>query len=107
MSDLQSKLPPEWFVLSESEAAKLEAELGRELPSAHVLAGLPAKALARRQKRDDVLFQLADGSLADVHLTWRIETLAGWPSTVIHKDLDAWKAWLVEDQLGFEEGDAQ
>ena len=50
--------------------AVLFAELQREVDSVHPLHGLVATAIGRRQGDDDVLFALADGRLAVVHLTW-------------------------------------
>lgn len=55
----------------EDERNGLFAELQREVDSTHPLKGLAATAVARRQDNDDVLFILADGRLAVVHLTWR------------------------------------
>jgi hypothetical protein len=58
-----------WYALAEGECIALRAELTRELPPGHALQGIQVKCLARRQDRDDVLFELQDGSgrFASVH----------------------------------------
>ena len=61
-----------WYPIDrEEERGALLAELQREIDSTHSLRGLAAAAVARRRDNDDVLFALADGRLAVVHLTWR------------------------------------
>lgn len=54
----------------EDERSGLLAELQRGVDSAHPLRGLAATAVGRRQDNDDVVFSLADGRFAVVHLTW-------------------------------------
>ena len=83
-----------WYALAEDECAKLNAQLSRELPVGHVLEGIPVQCIARRQDRDDVLFELKDGSgrLATVHLTWQVESKPTWPSAVIYSGLPEWLA---------------
>ena len=81
-----------------SERASLEAELKRELCPAHVLYDHAATALGRRWRRDDVLFRLSDGRVAQVHLTWRPETNPDWPATEVYPSFEAWKAVPVEDR---------
>ena len=65
-------------------------ELYSELCKNHVLFGLKARPIARRQDCDDVLFELLDdsGRFAVVHLTYaqRPETDPRWPETVIYTD---------------------
>jgi len=64
--------------------ARFEAELRRELCEKHVLFGIDAKIIARRQDCDDFLFALPDGRFAGVHLTWSKEPDPTWPGTVIY-----------------------
>ena len=45
----------------------MQAELHFELCASHPLFGLSVIALARRNDRDDVLFELSDGRVAEVH----------------------------------------
>ena len=70
------KLPRTWYAIDATAAMPLEAELRRELPVTHQLHGCELRAIARRERRDDVLFQTADdrGPVFWVHLTWRVET---------------------------------
>lgn len=89
----------DWSAIeSETERKSLEAELARELCPEHLLYGLEASALARRWRRDDILFRLGDGRFAQVHLTHRLETDPQWPSTDIYPSFEAWKAIPVEDR---------
>ena len=50
----------------------LENQLQKELSEAHVLFGVEAVAVARRQENDDVLFYLPKHEIpfSVVHLTW-------------------------------------
>jgi hypothetical protein len=56
------------------------------------LFGLSVVALARRYDRDDVLFELADGRVAEVHLTWtgKPERDPCWPETTIFGSCALW-----------------
>jgi len=49
--------------------AFFEREFTRELCPEHGLFGQRARMLARREDMDDALFSLADGRVAEVHLT--------------------------------------
>lgn len=60
-------------------------ELLREVSRDHVLYGMDAKVIARRQDIDDFLFELSDGRFANVHLTWAKETNPEWPATEIYE----------------------
>jgi hypothetical protein len=70
----------------------MEAELHLELSADHALYGLPAVARARRYDRDDVLFEIDNGRVAEVHLIWRKgrEPDARWPTTKIYESIAAW-----------------
>ena len=89
-----------WFNVNDP---RLGDELRRELPSGHVLAGLPVVARARRQDRDDVLFELLDGSgrFAQVHLTYQAESDPRWPTTTIFPTEADWVVRMVEDHADF------
>jgi hypothetical protein len=67
----------------------LEAELRRELIIGHVLYGRQVQAKAIRDDSDDVVFELDDGSLAVVHLTWATGSDATWPYTLLFENLEA------------------
>lgn len=67
---------------------RFETELARELCDGHVLYGVHAKIVARRQDLDDFLFELPDGRFANVHLTWAHESHPTWPSTEIYESVE-------------------
>jgi hypothetical protein len=78
--------PEPWAAITDAETAQAnEAELQRELPEGHVLAGESVHAIARRQDRDDILFALSRDRWAIVHLTWRgaREPDQRWPTAVL------------------------
>lgn len=78
--------PPPWQPVTDpSMRRELLAELHKELPAGHVLAGVSLEAVARRPDRDDVLFEFRDasGRVAVVHLTHagNRESDAAFPTT--------------------------
>jgi hypothetical protein len=95
---------PPWTAINGSAA--LEAEFQRELRDDHPLHGARARAIARRDDCDDVLFALEDGpaAFAVVHLTWSgkvepdarspafesYETLADWRRSRMKRDHEEW-----------------
>jgi hypothetical protein len=89
--------PPGWGAVTRSNATSLEGELEREVCSEHVLYRVPVVAIARRFGYDDVLYQLPDGRLAYVHLTWKQESKPDWPYTEIYHTVDEFLAALDED----------
>jgi hypothetical protein len=82
-------------------ARQLENELSREIPRRHMLAGISPTAIARREDRDDAMFDLGDGRFAVVHLTWQRETDPQWPSTRIYNSWAAAEDRLEEDARSF------
>jgi len=78
---------------------RLADELRRELPLGHILAGLAVASRARRQDRDDVLFEIPDGSgrLALVHLTHQAESDPRWPLTTLFTAETEWAASMAAD----------
>jgi hypothetical protein len=82
-----------WRLVEETRGQRLEQELSRELPLEHALAGKIARAVAVRADRDDVLFELADGRYAVVHLTWsgHRESSPHWPATEVFSSLQDWR----------------
>jgi hypothetical protein len=89
MDDLEQP----WIPMEPSEVPKAFAELVREVGPKHPLRGKTAKAIARRQDCDDVLFQLADRGYAVVHLTFQgnEEIDPRWPETELFDSLEEWK----------------
>ena len=100
-----------WYAVDDpSEQRGLENQLARETGPAHVLRGAKASLLARRADNDDALFQLADGRVAWVHLTWRKgpEPDPRWPMTSIHDSLDQWAEVVMKpDAAEWDEGRAE
>lgn len=82
-----------WSVVEGHDRDAREKELVREVASGHVLFGRPARALARRHDRDDVLFEMTDsGECAVVHLTWTRARRdpPPYPLTEIHATVSSW-----------------
>lgn len=81
-----------WCEADQSERSGLETQLAREIAPGHVLEGVEVRLIARRQDTDDALFALADGRVAEVHLTWRRtrETNSRWPGTAVFESLEQW-----------------
>jgi hypothetical protein len=79
--------------------ASLVDELRRELPPGHVLTGLGVAACARRQDRDDVLFEILDGTarLARVQLTYQAESDSRWPLTTLFSTEAEWAVAMALD----------
>lgn len=66
-------MPPGWAIVDGNAAAALERELALELGAEHALASRTTRAAAQHFEDGSVLFELEDGSLALVCLTWRGE----------------------------------
>lgn len=89
-----------WYPLDDpDESEKLLAELHRELPTSHLLSGVHATAIGRRQDCDDVAFALDSDRIAVVHLTWarKRETDPSVPWTVVYESAVAFSLSVAED----------
>ena len=77
----EKELPEDWYLLDSNQSEKMSLELSRETCDAHKLHGLKSRALARKDGRDDFLFEIegAPYPLYIVHLTWSKETSPDWP----------------------------
>lgn len=87
--------PEPWYAVADgAERAVLEGQLAAEVAPGHVLEGVAATLLARRDGSDDALFRLPDGRVAEVHMTWRRtrETDPRWPRCAVFPSLAAWLA---------------
>src|SRR5262245_60432115 len=95
-------LPEGWVVVDSVMAGKLEAELKRELPAGHRLAGHQLRAIARRADRDDVLFEPVGvgASVYWVHLTWSVENNPEWPWTEVYDGIDDFCDRWPREELG-------
>jgi len=91
LSYIRGKWVGPWFgVENAAERQALLAQLQRELPAGHVLSGVPVTLVGRRQDCDDVLYELEDGRVAAVHLTWVSEPgpLPDFPWTDLFDSFD-------------------
>jgi hypothetical protein len=83
------QLPEAWIAVNGEIAAKLVAELHREMPVSHQLHGLHVRAVARRLDRDAVLYDSEDDAQVFlVHLTWSMQRDPAGPWTETYRDLD-------------------
>jgi hypothetical protein len=87
--------PEGWRPIDHAQKPQFEAELKRELAPAHLLHGVVASALGRRDDRDDFLFVLDDSRVAVVHLTWKAEKEPNWPKAWLFGGFDEWRAAAV------------
>ena len=74
------------------DGAVLEAQLAAELPPGHALQGVPMRAFARRNDRDDAAFACSDGRVAVMHLTYAVNRDVRWPHVEWFDDRAAWLA---------------
>jgi hypothetical protein len=90
-TELDPDVVGNWWALDDIERARmLEKELVREIGHpGHALYGAAVAARAERQDQDDVLYELADGRFAIVHLSWADdpEVHSDYPSTTL---FDSW-----------------
>ena len=91
-------LPSHWLDVSGIPEIRdaLAAELSREVPAGHALEGRHDTVLARCEICDDVLISVGGNAYAVVHLTWKRETDANWPSVEVHTDAGALLADLSD-----------
>ena len=54
----EQELPEDWYLLDSNQSEKMSLELSRETFYAHKLHGLKSRALARKDGRDDFLFEI-------------------------------------------------
>jgi hypothetical protein len=80
-----------WRLATRENAGFFESELAKELAPHHALFGRRWSALGFTRSSDDVLFQLEDGAVAQVHLTYSShpETL-GFPGHQVFASLFDW-----------------
>ena len=69
---------------SDDERRGLLDEFQREVGRDHPLADIAVSPIARRQDCDDVLFSVADGRVAIVHLTWSGKTESNSELPIYH-----------------------
>ena len=82
-------------------AESFDVELQREIGPDHPLFQRPARAIAKRDANDEVLFELDSGQLALVHLTWaRHPEPVPWPTTALYTSFDEFFAAALRDADG-------
>ena len=86
------------MLTDKKQIAFFEEELTRELHSSHRLYGIKVKCFARLSGSDDVAFQVEDGSIVVVHLTYSIENSGGFPG---YKKFESLTSWLESLRLNF------
>ena len=80
-----------WRALISSEADAILREIRTELSPGHPLHGVNLTAIATSRRADDVLFQLDDGRVCQVHLTWRMSAdKPPWPRHQMFSTLEDW-----------------
>jgi hypothetical protein len=90
-----------WHAPSASAAQSLIAEAEEEIAADHPLKGMINSVLARSSASDDVLFQLKDGRVADVHLTWsRQREQSPWLRHKIFSNVDEWTVAILGPTAG-------
>jgi hypothetical protein len=80
-----------WERLSSDQAESLNRELATELPLGHPLCQVALRAIARSGRADDALFEMNDGHVVVVHLTWlgACERLP-FPLHRVYDSIDQW-----------------
>ena len=89
-------LPDIWQSVSPEREEALAAEVKRELPLGHALAGITLRVLAVSTAHpDDVLIQIGDSrpSYGLVHLTWRAEVDPMWPLVDYYSTVEELSGW--------------
>lgn len=82
----------------------LERELAKETSIGHQLYGKEVKAIAKREDNDDVLFEIGEGKMAVVHLTWKgkKESSPNYPLTKTFKHwTEVYEKVIVKDNREF------
>lgn len=93
------KFYPPWYLLTDSKHKEFfEVELARELHLSHKLYGLKLKSFAKSSVNDDVAFEVEDGTVVVVDLTYSIENSGAYP---FYKKYKSSKLWLEKIRTNF------
>lgn len=98
--DQTIELPEPWYWTDQDLSRQLDIEISID----HPLKNKSVKTIARRQDKDDVLFQISDGKYAVVHLIWQQYPHPDnrWPTTVIFNTWDdVYKNRILLDEADF------
>lgn len=102
--EIEWKAP--WYpVGSQKEFDGVQAELEKEISSAHPLWGSDPKVLGRHQACDDILVALNGDRFAIVHLVWhgKVDQYPErFPSTLIIDDLAGLQKTIDDDAAGWQ-----
>ena len=80
-----------WREAIASQAEAFLRELRTEVSPGHPLHATNLSAIARSVQADDVLFQLDDGRVCQVHLTWRGSAEPNsWPRHRVFSTFEDW-----------------
>jgi hypothetical protein len=98
MESWSGKFAAPWEPLPSDQAAAVLAEIERELTPGHTLHGIVLHAIAHSCRADEVLFQLKDGRVAEVHLTWsRQREKPPWPTHRSYASLHEWQQAMIRE----------
>ena len=99
--DRTLELPEPWYWTE----VDLSTQLQTEISTNHFLKGKITKTIARRQDNDDVLFEIENGKVVVIHLTWQkfAHKSPEWPTTEIYEDWsDVYENRNLNDAKEFE-----
>lgn len=85
--------PEAWHLIQDvSLQNSLERELVREIGPNHILFGRSCTVLAKRNDQDDILIELDNHQVCEIHLTWggKPEADPRWPSASVFASIDDW-----------------
>ena len=87
-----------WSALGWLGQRRMNRALQNEMAAGHALATLNPQALAAEFHQDNVLFALADGRVALVHLTYGPKSASpDWPTTTMYPSLEYFLGGLAQD----------
>lgn len=85
-----------WQSLNWLRGRRLVRALREQMAPEHPLNGIRLKAIMQSDHSDDVLYEMRDGRVALVHLTWQQETRPNWPSTSFFSSLRVFEAEIAK-----------
>ena len=83
--------PMGWRSIIDGERDALASQILSELTPDHILFSRQFTPIARRDDQDDVLLQLDDGEIAEMHLTWSKQVSPSFPGAILYVDVNAWR----------------
>ncbi|MDR0813002.1 MAG: hypothetical protein LBO63_03220 [Oscillospiraceae bacterium] len=86
----------DWDIISDDKKPYFLEEANAEITHKHPLYNRILQPLERRHAQDDVLFSLADGNFAAVHLTYSHNNADGWPKFTEFVSLEEARKYIAE-----------